>query len=103
MPKKDEPQYTHMKAMEIALAKCWRIEGKTPGEIALLLKRDVKTIRKQTDKKKSTTMQQAVRASLGAGADTSLTYFVATVATAVATAVATGPFCVATVATAGKK
>ena len=34
---------------------------------------------------------------------TMLTCFVATVATAVATAVATGPFCVATVATAGKK
>jgi hypothetical protein len=34
---------------------------------------------------------------------TILTRFVATVATAVATAVATGPFCVATVATAGKE
>ena len=48
-------------------------------------------------------MQQAVRASLGAGADTSITCFVATVATAVATAVATGPFCVATVATAKQR
>ena len=55
------------------------------------------------DQKSDTTMQQAVRASLGAGADTGITCFVATVATAVATAVATGPFCVATVATAGKK
>jgi predicted anti-sigma-YlaC factor YlaD len=45
-------------------------------------------------------MQQVVRPSLGAGAGTILTRFVATVATAVATAVATGPFCVATVATA---
>jgi hypothetical protein len=44
-------------------------------------------------------MQQAVRPSLGAGADTSLTRFVATVATAVATVVATLTFCVATVAT----
>jgi hypothetical protein len=52
MPKKDEPQYTHMKAIKIALAKRWRTEGKTLGEIALLLKRDVKAIRKQTDKKK---------------------------------------------------
>ena len=52
MPKKDEPQYTHMKDIEIALAKRWRTEGKTPGEIALLLKRDVKMIRKQTDQKK---------------------------------------------------
>ena len=121
-----------MKAIEIALAKRWRTEGKTPGEIALLLKRDVKTIRKQTDQKKprakvmkggrppmpatvdtvlqfcfwhssdsryDTTMQQAVRPSLGAAADTSLTRFVATVATAVATVVATPTFCVATVAT----
>ena len=52
MPKKDEPQYTHMKDIEIALAKRWRTEGKTPSEIALLLKRDVKMIRKQTDQKK---------------------------------------------------
>ena len=48
-------------------------------------------------------MQQAVRPSLGAGAGTTLTRFVATVATAVATAVATGPFCVATVATAKQR
>ena len=41
-----------MKAIEIALAKRWRTEGKTPSEIALLLKRDVKMIRKQTDQKK---------------------------------------------------
>ena len=49
MPKKDEPQYTHMKDIEIALAKRWRTEGKTLGEIALLLKRDVKTIRKHPE------------------------------------------------------
>ena len=39
----------------------------------------------------------------GTPAGTTLTRFVATVATAVATAVATGPFCVATVATAKQR
>lgn len=46
------PLYTHMKADEITLATRWHLEGKTPGEISLLLKRDVKTIKKHIIKKK---------------------------------------------------
>ena len=36
MPKKDEPQYTHMKAIEIALAKRWRTEGKSAAGAILI-------------------------------------------------------------------
>jgi hypothetical protein len=109
------PQYTHIEADENALAKRWRTEGKTLGELALLMSSITPSaslwIPSQTtslsfvfDNSPSlisnARMQQVVRPSPGAPAGASLTHFVATVATAVATAVATGPICVATVATA---
>ena len=46
------PQRAHMKADGIALASRWYLEGKTPGQISLLLRRDVKTIKKHITKKK---------------------------------------------------
>jgi hypothetical protein len=36
MPEKDEPQYTHMKAIEIALAKRWRTEGNSAAGAILI-------------------------------------------------------------------
>ena len=55
MPETGPPQYTHTKADEIALASRWYLEGKTPVQISQLLKRDVKTIKKNVIKKKHST------------------------------------------------
>ena len=46
------PQRAHMKADGIALASRWYLKGTTPGRISLLLRRDVKTIKKHITKKK---------------------------------------------------
>ena len=43
---KGSPAYTHMKQDEVNLAKRWKIEGKGLHDIAELLERDPKTIRK---------------------------------------------------------
>ena len=109
------PHYTHMKADENALAKRWRTESKTPGKLALLMSSITSSaplwIASQTPSLSfvfdscpslisNARMKQVVRPSPIAPAGMSLAHFVATVATAVATAVATGPICVATVATA---
>ena len=103
-----------MKADENALAKRWRTESKTPGKLALLMSSITSSaplwIPSQTPSLSfvfdscpslisNARIQQVVRPSPTAPAGMSLAHFVATVATAVATAVATGPICVATVAT----